>query len=71
MATLFYKHVTFNLDSNTYTVKKHKTGYNTTTGELSFSIVQGADAILDIPFLNIKKRFTVPAETLYKISDII
>jgi hypothetical protein len=71
MATLFYEHVTFNLDSNTYTVKMHKTGYYTTTGELSFNIVQGADAILDIPFLNIKKRFTVPAETLYKISDII
>jgi hypothetical protein len=27
MATLFYEHVTFNLDNNTYTVKMHKTGY--------------------------------------------
>jgi hypothetical protein len=56
---------------NNYYVESINGTYNTTTGELSFNIVQGADAVLDIPFLNIKKRFTVPAETLYKISDII
>jgi hypothetical protein len=63
--------VAYEAADNNYYVESINGTYNTTTGELSFSIVQGADAILDIPFLNIKKRFTVPAETLYKISDII
>jgi hypothetical protein len=63
--------VAYEAADNNYYVESINGTYNTTTGELSFSIVQGADAVLDIPFLNIKKRFTVPAETLYKISDII
>jgi hypothetical protein len=63
--------VAYEAADNNYFVESINGTYNTTTGELSFSIVQGADAVLDIPFLNIKKRFTVPAETLYKISDII
>jgi hypothetical protein len=63
--------VAYEAADNNYFVESINGTYNTTTGELSFNIVQGADAILDIPFLNIKKRFTVPAETLYKISDII
>jgi hypothetical protein len=63
--------VAYEAADNNYYVESINGTYNTTTGELSFNIVQGADAILDIPFLNIKKRFTVPAETLYKISDII
>lgn len=63
--------VAYESTDNNYYVESVSGTYNTTTGELSFNIVQGADAILDIPFLNIKKRFIVPAETLYKISDII
>jgi hypothetical protein len=63
--------VAYEAADNNYYVESINGTYNTTTGELSFNIVQGADAVLDIPFLNIKKRFTVPAETLYKISDII
>jgi hypothetical protein len=63
--------VAYEAADNNYFVESINGTYNTTTGELSFNIVQGADAVLDIPFLNIKKRFTVPAETLYKISDII
>jgi hypothetical protein len=63
--------VAYEAADNNYYVESINGTYNTTTGELSFSIVQGADAILDIPFLNIKKRFTVPATTLHKISDII
>jgi hypothetical protein len=42
MATLFYKHVTFNLDSNTYTVKKHKTGYYFANQTLT---VDGAESV--------------------------
>jgi hypothetical protein len=63
--------VAYEAADNNYYVESINGTYNTTTGELSFSIVQGADAVLDIPFLNIKKRFTVPATTLHKISDII
>jgi hypothetical protein len=42
MATLFYKHVTFNLDSNTYTVKMHKTGYYFANQTL---IVDGVESV--------------------------
>lgn len=45
--------------------------YNTSTGELYFNVIQGADVVLEIPLFNIKKRFTVPAQSLYKISDAI
>lgn len=56
-------------DNNYYTSELIGT-YNTTTGLLYFDVIQGASVTLEIPILNVKKSFVVPAETLYKISDI-
>ena len=56
-------------DNNYYTSELVGT-YNTTTGLLYFDVIQGASVTLEIPILNVKKSFVVPATTLYKISDI-
>ena len=56
-------------DNNYYTSELIGT-YNTTTGLLYFDVIQGASVTLEIPILNVKKSFVVPAETLYKISEI-
>ena len=56
-------------DNNYYTSELIGT-YNTTTGLLYFDVIQGASVTLEIPILNVKKSFVVPATTLYKISDI-
>lgn len=56
-------------DNNYYTSELVGT-YNTTTGLLYFDVIQGASVTLEIPILNVKKSFVVPAQTLYKISDI-
>jgi len=56
-------------DNNYYTSEFVGT-YNTTTGLLYFDVIQGASVTLEIPILNVKKSFVVPATTLYKISDI-
>ena len=56
-------------DNNYYTSELIGT-YNTTTGLLYFDVIQRASVTLEIPILNVKKSFVVPATTLYKISDI-
>ena len=56
-------------DNNYYTSELIGT-YNTTTGLLYFDVIRGASVTLEIPILNVKKSFVVPATTLYKISDI-
>ena len=56
-------------DNNYYTSELVGT-YNTTTGLLYFDVIQGASVTLEIPILNVKKSFVVPAAALYKISDI-
>jgi hypothetical protein len=60
----------YEASENNYKVGSVNGVYNTTTKELYFVVAQGADCILEIPFANIKKRFTAIG-TLLKISDII